>query len=156
MPELVGPRPPLHHDAGMMGNFAAVGLSMIEVQSARNQVRAAVVSAWGVLQAARAQIRSDQAQVSANKVALDGVREENKVGQRTVLDVLDAEQVLLDSRVALVTTQRDVVVAAYALLSAVGKLNARTLALHVSVYDPTIHYNNVRNRWFGINVRTND
>ncbi|MBZ0214923.1 MAG: TolC family outer membrane protein, partial [Fimbriimonadaceae bacterium] len=125
---------------------------MIEVQAARNQVRAAVVSAWGVLQAVRAQILSDQAQVEANKVALDGVREENKVGQRTVLDVLDAEQVLLDSRVALVTTERDRIVAAYALLSAIGKLNARTLALHVSLYDPNIHYNNVRNRWFGINT----
>ncbi len=129
---------------------------LIEVESARNQVRAAVVSAWGVLQSARAQIRSDQAQVNANTIALDGVREENKVGQRTLLDVLDAEQDLLDSRVDLVTTQRDMVVAAYALLSAIGKLNARTLALQVAVYNPESHYLDVRNRWFGFQPDSND
>ena len=124
----------------------------IEVDSARYQVRAAIISAWGILTSSRAQVRSDQAQVSANGVALDGVREENKVGQRTILDVLNAEQALLDSRVNLVGTQRDVVVAAYAVLSAVGKLNARSLGLPVQLYNPEAHYLRVRNRWFGFSL----
>jgi len=128
----------------------------IEADSARHQVRAAIVSAWGALTSAQAQIKSERAQVSANQVALDGVREENKVGQRTVLDVLNAEQALLDSRVSLVSTQRDVVVAGYALLSAIGSLDVRTLGLPVEVYNPQTHYLNVRNRIFGFTPRTSD
>lgn len=128
----------------------------LELDLARRQVRAAVVSAWGQLEAIRAQIRSDKAQVAANEVALAGVREEAKVGQRTTLDVLDAEQELLDSRVALVTSQRDNAVATYALLQAVGRLNARKLGLRVQYYDPTQYYQKVRNKWFGLGGANNE
>ena len=122
----------------------------LELALARRQVRAAVISAWGQLDAARAQIRSDQAQVSANEVALNGVREEAKVGQRTVLDSLDAEQELLDSQVALVTSRRNFVVASYALLSSIGRLSAEKLGLAVAIYDPMEHYLQVRDKWFGL------
>jgi outer membrane protein len=122
----------------------------IELEQTRHEVRAAVVSAWGQVEATRAQITSSQAQVRANEVALAGVREENKVGQRTTLDVLDAEQDLLDSRVALVTARRDHVLASYALVAAVGRLNASRLGLQVAIYDPVVHYLEVRNKWFGL------
>lgn len=122
----------------------------LQIDSARQQVRAAVVSAWGALQAATASISSAQAQVNAAQIALNGVREEAKVGQRTTLDVLDAEQTLLDARVSLVTAESDRVVASYALVSAIGRLTAQALALAVDTYQPTVHYEQVRDKWFGL------
>ena len=128
----------------------------LELAQIRREVRAAGVSAWGQLDAARAQIRADAAQVEANEVALTGVREEADVGQRTVLDVLDAEQELLDSQVALVTTRRNFVVASYALLSSIGRLHARKLGLPVEIYDPMIYYREVRDKWFGLGSYTDE
>ncbi len=119
------------------------------IDEAREAVRAQVVSAWGQYTAASAQIISDRAQVNANKVALAGVREEEKVGQRTVLDVLDAEQELLDSQVALATTRRDLVVFSYQVLQAIGRLSVVSIGLPVEQYDPTQHYRNVKNQWIG-------
>ena len=78
---------------------------------------------------AGAQLESDQAQVDANRIALAGVREEERVGQRTLLDVLNAEQELLNSEVNLVTDQRNLVVASYAVLSTIGRLNAQELGV---------------------------
>jgi len=124
--------------------------ALLQVDSVRQQVRAAVVSAWGALQAATASISSAKAQVKAAQIALDGVREEAKVGQRTTLDVLDAEQTLLDSKVSLVTAESDRVVASYALLSAIGSLTAQKLALAVDYYQPEVHYQQVRDKWFGL------
>jgi len=82
------------------------------------------------------------------------VREEARVGQRTTLDVLNAQQELVNARVALVTAQRDRVVASFTLLAAVGRLSAQVLSLKVPVYDPITHYHQVRDTWFG--VRTPD
>lgn len=127
-----------------------------EVEQFRTLVQQQVVAAWAALQASRARVESDQVQVKANQVALQGVREEEKVGQRTLLDVLDAEQELLNSQVALVTDRRDVVVAAYALLSAVGRLNVSTLEVASNVYDPETHYFEVRRKWWGISITHND
>lgn len=121
-----------------------------EIDEARVQTQADVVAGWGRLVAARAQIQSDQAQVRANTIALNGVREEEKVGQRTVLDVLDAEQELLDSQVDLVTSKRDKVVAEYTLLQAVGRLDSLNLNLSVARYDPTEHYRKVKHKFFGL------
>ncbi len=122
-----------------------------QIGEARAQVRAAVISAWGQLTSTRAQIVSDQAQVRANQIALNGVREEEKVGQRTVLDVLDAEQELLDSQVELVGSKRDAVVASYSLLQAIGRLSVPNLSLSVAEYDPDEHYRRVKNKLFGLN-----
>ncbi len=129
------------------------GQRLREIDAARVKIRAEVVSAWSQLVSARAQIESAQAQVRANRIALNGVREEEKVGQRTILDVLDAEQELLDAQVTLVGTRRDMVVASFALYSAVGRLDAASLGLPVDYYDPAEHYKRVRRKLFGFGKR---
>lgn len=127
-----------------------LGQRRIEYDAARANVRQAVISAWGTLDAARAQILAANAQVEAEQLVLSGVTEERKVGQRTTLDVLNAQQDLLDARVSQVSAQHDRVVAAYTLLSAVGKLDADRLSLKVERYDPTHHYGQVRDMWHGL------
>jgi outer membrane protein len=125
-----------------------------EVDLARQRVRAEVISAWGVLVSTRAAIVSDQAQVEANRIALEGVREEERVGQRTVLDVLDAEQDLLNSQVSLVTTRRDLVVASYSVVAAIGSLSPDELQLPTELYDPDTHYRAVKDLPFGFDWST--
>ena len=120
----------------------------------RDQTRANVVAAWGALEAAKAQIQAAQAQVTAAEIALNGVREEARVGQRTTLDVLNAQQELVNARVTLVTAQRDRVVNSYTLLSAVGRLSPTVLGLGTPLYDPVVHYHQIRDAWTG--VRTPD
>ena len=115
-----------------------LGQRRIDLDSARAQVRQAFVAAWGQLDAAQAQVTSTTAQVEAQQLVLSGVIEERRVGQRTTLDVLDAQQDLLDgAELTLVNAQYARVVGAYTLLSAYGRLDAETLALAVDVYDPT-------------------
>ena len=127
-----------------------------QIDEQREAVRASIIAAWGNYTAARAQIKSDQEQVDANRVALAGVREEEKVGQRTVLDVLNAEQELLNSEVSLATSRRDLVVASYELLSAIGRISAAVLSLSVEQYDPTKHYDEVSNKWIGWDTSTEE
>ncbi len=131
-----------------------LGQRRIEVDAVRDQIRALIVANWGNLEAAKAQIVASNEQARANAIALQGVREEAKVGQRTTLDVLNAQQDMLDSQVFVVRTSRDRVVAAYALLGAMGRLTAEHLALKVQPHDPSLHYQQVRDRWTG--VRTPD
>ncbi|MDB5617480.1 TolC family outer membrane protein [Tardiphaga sp.] len=126
----------------------------LALEQVRDQTRASVVQAWGQLQAGKAQVSSAQAQVQASEIALNGVREEAKAGQRTTLDVLNAQQALVNARVALVTAQHDRVVASYAVLNAVGRLSPTVLKLSTTVYDPSVHYHQVRDSWVG--VRTPD
>ncbi len=127
-----------------------VGQRRLELALNRDQARANVVQAWGQLDAAKAQIDATKSQVTAAEIALNGVREEARVGQRTTLDVLNAQQELVNARVALVIAQRDRVVASYALLSAVGRLSIPVLGLQVPLYDPMVHYQQVRDAWIGI------
>jgi outer membrane protein TolC len=110
------------------------------------------VQAWAQLEAAKAQINATQAQVTAAEVALNGVREEARVGQRTTLDVLNAQQDLVNARVALVTAQRDRVVASYTVLAATGALSPQVLGLRIEVYDPVPHYHQVRDTWGGVRI----
>jgi len=124
------------------------------LEQTRDQVRANTVTAWGQLVAGKAQVTSAQSQVTASEIALNGVREEAKAGQRTTLDVLNAQQALVNARVALVTAQHDRVVASYAVLSSVGRLSPQVLNLATTVYDPSVHYYQVRDSWYG--VRTPD
>jgi outer membrane protein len=124
------------------------------LETTRDQTRANVVTAWGQLVAGKAQVASAQSQVTASEIALNGVREEAKAGQRTTLDVLNAQQALVNARVALVTAQHDRVVASYAVLNAVGRLAPQVLNLQTTVYDPSVHYQQVRDSWYG--VRTPD
>jgi outer membrane protein len=123
-----------------------------EIEQARAESQAQTTSAWSRLASARAQLKSDTVQVDANRIALEGVREEEKVGQRTLLDVLNAEQELLDAQVQLVVTKRDLVVAAYTLLASIGRLSAEGLAFGDEIYDPQAHYNEVRRNWFGLSI----
>jgi len=131
---------------------AKESLSQQELQtdSERDQVRAAVVTAWGANQAAVGVVRAARAAVSANEVALAGVREEAKVGQRTTLDVLNAQQALLNARVQLVSAEHDEVVDSYSVLSSVGRLNIPTLGLSVAEYDPRVHFDQVKSKWIGL------
>ena len=131
-----------------------LGQRRLEVDVARDQVRAAVVQSWGLHQAARFQVEAAQAQVRATEIALNGVREEARVGQRTTLDVLNAQAEVVTARSALVTAQRDRVVASYSLLAGMGRLSVAELKLNVAAYNPATHYNQVRDVWFG--VRTPD
>jgi outer membrane protein len=131
-----------------------LGQRRLDLDTARDQVRQTVVQSWGQLEAAKANIEATQANVQASEIALNGVREEARVGQRTTLDVLNAQQELVNARVSLVTAQRDRVVASYTLLSAVGRLSPQVLALHVPTYDSNVHYQQVRDTWAG--VRTPD
>jgi outer membrane protein len=127
-----------------------LGQARLAVDSQRIAVRAGVSSTWGQLQAARAAIVAYQSAVKASEVALDGVREEAKVGQRTTLDVLNAQQTLLNSRVHLVTAQHDRVVGSYAVLAAIGGLSVQTLGLNSPAYDPTDHYERTKNKFIGL------
>jgi outer membrane protein len=131
-----------------------VGQKRIDLDTARDQVQAGVVTSWGALDAAKAQILATQAQVAAAEIALNGVREEARVGQRTTLDVLNQQQELVNARTALVTAQHDRVVASYTLLAAVGELNMPKLGIGIPLYDPMVHYQQVRDAWIG--VRTPD
>jgi len=131
-----------------------LGQRRIDLDTARDQVRQTIVQSWGQLDAAKANIEATQAQVQAAEIALNGVREEARVGQRTTLDVLNAQQELVNARVALVSAQRDRVVASYTLLAAVGRLSPGTLGLSVPTYDAQVHYHQVRDAWIG--VRTPD
>ena len=132
------------------------GQRRLEIAEALRQADRDAVAAWEALQSARAQIASFEAQVRANTVALDGVEQESLVGARTVLDVLDAEQELLQSQVSLVGAQRDEVVAAYQVSTAIGRLTVANLDLGVAIYDPQIDYEKVRNRWFGLDAPSAD
>ena len=127
-----------------------LGQQRLQTDLQRDKVRAAVVSSWGQVENSKQAIQSTQAAVKAAEIALNGVREEAKVGQRTTLDVLNAQQVLLNARVTLVSAQRDRVVFSYSLLSAIGRLSAASLALNVQRYDPGVHFSQVKDKWFGL------
>jgi outer membrane protein len=131
-----------------------LGQQRLNLDVNRDQARETVVQSWGQLDAAKAEIESTTAQVNAAEIALNGVREEARVGQRTTLDVLNAQQELVNARVALVTAQHDRVVASYTLLASVGGLSMQRLGLNVTIYDPQVHYQQVRDAWIG--VRTPD
>jgi outer membrane protein len=129
-----------------------LGQRRLDLDTARDQVQAAVVQGWGQNEAAKAQILATQIQVTSAEVALNGVREEARVGQRTTLDVLNAQQTLVNARVALVTAQHDRVVASYTVLSTVGSLSPQVLGLRTEVYDAMVHYQQVRDAWGGVRI----
>lgn len=120
-----------------------------ELDSARRLAADTVIRAWRNLEAARSRVTSFDAQVKANETALNGVRQEALVGSRTTLDVLNAEQELLNSQVNLITARHDVQVNYYAVLSGIGRLTARSLGLPVEYYDEDKYYNEIGSRWIG-------
>jgi outer membrane protein len=123
--------------------------TQLNVAVADRQVRDAVAAAWATYQSALGTIASNEATAKADAIAFEGVSKEQQVGGRTVLDVLNAEQELLNAQVALVSSQRNAVVAGYQVRAASGTLTAQSLGLKVKLYDPLDHYNDDASAWVG-------
>lgn len=128
----------------------SLGQARIDVDVSRDQVRAAVASAWTQFEASRRNVEANRALVAAARLALNGVVEERKVGQRTTLDVLNAQADVINAQINQVNSERDTVVASYAILSATGRLSARRLGLRVRLHKPKEHYEAVKDKWFGL------
>jgi len=126
-----------------------VGQRRNQLDSARRQAAENVIRGWRNLDAARARVASFEAQIKANEVALNGVRQEALVGSRTTLDVLNAEQEVLTSQVSLLQARHDLQVNYYTVLAGIGRLTARTLGLPVEYYDEEKYYKDVGSRWLG-------
>jgi len=116
----------------------------------RRQVIEGVTNAWNSYLAALAVIESSREAVRANEIAFEGVEQEAFVGLRTTLDVLNAEQELLNSRLELVRAERDLTVASYAVLQSMGLLGPQTLSLPVDVEDPEARFNADRGAVFDL------
>ena len=129
------------------------GQTRATIDQARRDVEESLTASWESLQTGRARRASYTDQINAAKVALEGVTRENQVGSRTVLDVLNAEQELLQAEVNEVQAHHDEIVAAYQLLNATGQLTAQYLALPVELYDPAVHYEEVHDKWAGFGDR---
>jgi outer membrane protein len=120
-----------------------------QIDEQRELARQNVSSQWGLLVAAKGNVAAGKSAVDATRIALEGVREEERVGQRTILDVLNSEQQNLNAQVNLVSFQRDLVVASYGVLAYMGRLTAADIALEAELYDPTRYYGEVKDAWFG-------
>jgi len=126
---------------------------MMEIYQAERVAQEQALVAWDNYRASKGQIISSEAQVRANEIALEGVRQEAYVGSRTTLDVLNAEQELLNSRVSLVRAQRNEAVAAYSLVSSIGRLTAREIGLGVDLYDQEAYYDKVSDKYIGLDTK---
>ncbi len=124
----------------------------LEVLDAHRQVREAVVRSWHLLKAATATIKAAEDAVAAQRIALEGVREEARVGTRTTLDVLNAANELVFASIALANARRDRIVAGYQLIAATGRMTAEDLRLSVAVYDPSVNYDEVKDKAFGARI----
>jgi len=127
-----------------------LGQRRILVDSARVDVQQTIVAAHAQLEAAQATIAATKLQIRAANMALAGVIEERKVGQRTTLDVLDAQQSVLSAKEGLISAQRDAVVSSYALLASIGRLTVKSQGLEVTEYRAEEHYEAVKDKWFGL------
>lgn len=124
--------------------------SRLVLEQVRNQTRTAVISAWVSNEGTKVALRAAESEVKAAEIALQGVRREAQGGQRTTIDVLNAQQDLTNARTRQISAQRDRVIASYTLLSAVGRLDVRTLNLNTPDYSPDVHYHQVRDAWHGL------
>jgi outer membrane protein len=124
--------------------------SRLVLDQVRNQAHTAVVGAWVTNEGAKIAVTASEAEVRAATVALQGVQKEAAGGQRTTLDVLNSEQDLISAKARLIGAQRDRVIASYTLLSAIGRLDVKTLALNTPDYLPEVHYHQVRDAWHGL------
>ena len=133
-------------------NKETLGQTRIQVDESVASVRAAVVSSYSQYQGAKASMAANQEQLKAANLALDGAVEERKVGQRTTLDVLDTQTQVINAQIALANSSRDLKVAGYAIMSAIGRLNSKRLGLKVATYKPKVHQKAVEDKWFGLRV----
>jgi outer membrane protein len=131
---------------------AKESLSQVRLTLTRTQADAdsAVAAAWVTNEGARVSMTAAQSEVNAATIALSGVQKEAQAGQRTTLDVLNSQQDLMTARARLIQAQRDRVVASYTLLGAIGRLDAKHLALKTPDYSPQVHYQQVRDAWHGL------
>jgi outer membrane protein len=119
------------------------------IDEQRELARETVASQWGLVIAAKGNVAAGQSAVDATRIALQGVREEERVGQRTILDVLNSEQQFLNAQVNLVSFRRDLAVASYGVLSGMGRLTAYDISLQAELYDPARYYAQVKDAWYG-------
>ena len=131
-----------------------LGEQRIRLDSARKQIEQIIIDAWVNFQSSKASIIANDAQVKAARLALSGVLEERKVGQRTTLDVLNAQAGVLNARESLSRARANYVVAAYNVLYSTGLLTAGDLGLKVKLYAPEVHYEAVEDKWFGLRTVT--
>ncbi|TMK46175.1 MAG: transporter, partial [Alphaproteobacteria bacterium] len=124
--------------------------SRMVLDQVRNQARTAAVSAWVANEGAKVAVTASESEVRAAGIALEGVRKEALGGQRTTVDVLNSQQDLISAKARLIGAQRDRVIASYTLLSAVGRLDVKTLSLNTPDYLPEVHYHQVRDAWHGL------
>lgn len=127
-----------------------LGQRRILVDSARRAIEQSVISSWAQMEASQATIEANRAQLAAANLALNGVVEERRVGQRTTLDVLNAQQSVLNAKEAIAQSERNAIVAAYSVLAATGRLTIERLGLQVARYDPEVHYQATKDRWYGL------
>lgn len=123
-----------------------------DLLNARDSLHAGVKSAWEYMTSNKARIASVKAQTKAYQVALNGVREEESLGNRTVLDVLNQYQYLLNSEVEEVTTRHDYYVSGLSLLQSMGKLTAKDLNLNVDLYDASAKYKETSGKWLSTGI----
>jgi outer membrane protein len=124
--------------------------SRLVLDQVRNQARTAAVGAWVANEGAKIAVTASESEVRAATIALRGVQKEAQGGQRTTVDVLNSQQDLILAKARLIGAQRDRVIASYTLLSAIGRLDVKTLALNTPDYLPEVHYHQVRDAWHGL------
>jgi len=138
-------------DGGTNDSLVRQALSVLDRRKAELQDTARTVEqetaiAWSNLNVARASIRSSRQQIRAARIAFDGIQEEAKLGARTTLDVLDAEQEVLNAESGLAAALRDEYVAAYNLVSSMGLLTTQYLKLGIEPYDPNAYYQSINKK----------
>ena len=124
--------------------------SRLVLDQVRNQARTAAIGAWVAHEGAKVAVSASESEVRAAGVALQGVQKEAQGGQRTTVDVLNSQQDLTSAKARLIGAQRDRVIASYTLLSAIGRLDVKTLGLNTPDYLPEVHYHQVRDAWHGL------
>jgi outer membrane protein len=124
--------------------------SRLVLEQVRNQARTAAIGAWVSNEGAKVAVTASESEVRAATVALQGVGKEAQGGQRTTVDVLNSQQDLISAKARLIGAQRDRVIASYQLLSAIGRLDVKTLSLNTPDYLPEVHYHQVRDAWHGL------
>lgn len=127
-----------------------LGQQRIMLDSVRLDVQQTIVSAMAQYEAALAAVHAGGLQVKASNEALDGISEEQRYGQATTLDLLQVQSTVLNAKENLAVAQRDAVVASFSILASTGRLTVENQDLKVAEYRPEVHYDKVKDAWFGL------
>ena len=123
-----------------------------QIRDTHNRARADVTASWAAYTGSRRQVQGNRDEIVATRGALIGTRREEKNGQRLVVDVLNAEQELVDAQIELANTQHDLVVNSYILLTSLGRMNAVELGLDSYIYNPDNHYQTAKRKWWTTDI----